>query len=163
MADKLDDFERRLTLSENATRSLKDSVELVNDQFDKISAACLKNSSSIDVLKSDIQNVTEENASLHDACSALNDLNKSLKADLVYLKCRSMRDNLVFTNIPEINQYRDGRRFEDTENELNKFLENQLQIRDVKFERVHMINPARNKTSTRSQPRPINAKFTSFL
>ena len=30
-----------------------------------------------------------------------NAANTQLKDDMLYLKCRSMRDNLIFTNIPE--------------------------------------------------------------
>ena len=74
-----------------------------------------------------------------------------------------MRDNLVFTNVPENQTSRsDGRKFEDTEHVLSKFISDKLQINDVSFERVHRIAPARSNSHARTDPRPIVAKFTLF-
>lgn len=71
-----------------------------------------------------------------------------------------MRDNLLFTNIPEqttVNN--EGRRYEDTEAVTSKLIENRLNITDVKFERVHRVQPMGPRRDT---PKPIVAKFSFF-
>lgn len=68
-----------------------------------------------------------------------------------------MRDNLLFTNIPEQTKINnEGRRYEDTEDVLSKFIENRINITDVKFERVQPMGPRRDT------PKPIVAKFSFF-
>lgn len=89
------------------------------------------------------------------------EVNKSMKEELIDLKCRSMRDDLIFTNIPERIQNVDGRRYDDTEQELNAFLHDNLGLDDIKFERVHRM-AARDKNQHGTGPRPIVAKFSYF-
>ena len=57
--------------------------------------------------------------------------------EILDLKTRSMRDNLIFTGIPE----REG---ENPANTLTKFLENEMRIseaKNIKFDRVHRMGP----------------------
>ncbi|XP_041350420.1 uncharacterized protein LOC121369403 isoform X1 [Gigantopelta aegis] len=80
--------------------------------------------------------------------------NKSLKSEIVDLKSRSMRDNLIFANIPE----KDNETPDMTENVLREFLEVNLKMdkaetANVKFERVHRMGG-------RFKPRAIVAKFS---
>lgn len=70
-----------------------------------------------------------------------------------------MRDNLVFTNIPEHIQDHSGRRYEDTETVLTTFIQDKLQITDLKFERVHRVPDSKQR---KDKPRPIVAKFSLF-
>ena len=58
-------------------------------------------------------------------------LNHELE-EVLDMKYRNMRDKLLFTSIVEYDK-------EDTETELNKFLENQMKITGISFERVHHI------------------------
>ena len=55
-------------------------------------------------------------------------VNTKLKEDLLDLKRRSMRDNLIFTNIPQEQE-------EDTEQVLVGFLQNKLNLTDIKIEK----------------------------
>ena len=82
--------------------------------------------------------------------------NKKLKDDVVDLKSRSMRDNLLFSNIPETQ----NETSKDTEHILRQFLKTDLrmeetQINSVKFDRVHRIAGSRT-------PRVIVAKFNEY-
>jgi hypothetical protein len=83
----------------------------------------------------------------------------SLRDDLVYMKSQSMRNNLVFTGVPEV----DKESPEITESLLRKHINEALNIAKetadaIKFERVHRSpgEPTRGKT------RSIIAKFSFF-
>ena len=54
-------------------------------------------------------------------------LNHELEEELLDMKCRNMRDNLLFTNIAEHDK-------EDTEEEINKFPRKEMQLTDISFE-----------------------------
>ena len=90
--------------------------------------------------------VTENTTELH-----RNQL--EIQKSVIDLKSRSMRDNLVFSGIPESR----GEVCEDT---LRDFLKNKLKILDeIPFERVHRVGKP-NEFNTR--PRNIDAKFSFF-
>ena len=59
-------------------------------------------------------------------------VNGELKEELLDLKSRSMRDNLIFRNIEETMD-------ENTEEVLKKFLSDHLKMNNVNFERVHRM------------------------
>ena len=93
---------------------------------------------------------------LDDRLSQLASENQSLKMEITDLKARSMRDNLVFSNIPE----RPEETPNITENILRDFLEKELkmeraEVNNISFERVHRM-------AGRNNPRAIVAKFSSF-
>lgn len=64
--------------------------------------------------------------------------------DIIDLQSRSMRDNLIFTGIPE----RDGENPTDC---LKKFLRNEMKVpnaEDVNFDRVHRTGPPNRPNRT---------------
>ena len=77
-----------------------------------------------------------------------------LKNEIQDLKCRSMRDNLLFHKVPE-------ERDEDCVEKILRFIEEKLKIenavRDIKLQRAHRIGAYNN-----SKTRPIVAKFAYF-
>ncbi|XP_048733194.2 uncharacterized protein LOC125649569 [Ostrea edulis] len=82
--------------------------------------------------------------------------NKRLKDDMVDLKFRSMRDNLLFSNTPE----RQKETPVETERVLPDFLRENLimdavQVGSLKFDRVH-------RTAGSRTPRVIVAQFNEF-
>ena len=82
----------------------------------------------------------------------------SLRDEVVYLQSQSMRNNLIFGNIPEAPPGAN----EDCEEGLRGFLKNKMNIaQDVvdklSFERVHRMGQRDDK-----KPRNIVAKFTLF-
>ncbi|XP_060556293.1 uncharacterized protein LOC132716967 [Ruditapes philippinarum] len=89
----------------------------------------------------------------------LEDRNKKLNDDLVYIQSQSMRNNLIFTNIDEAPTGNN----EDCEQVIRTFLTDKMKIandlvKEMKFERVHRIgNHGRN-----GKPRNIVAKFNLF-
>lgn len=83
------------------------------------------------------------------------EVNERLKSEMTDLKSRSMRDNLVFLNVPEIQQEKQS----DTEKVLSEFLVRELQMDqtevNIKFDAVHRFGRLDKK------PRKIVAKFSS--
>ena len=82
-----------------------------------------------------------------------------LKDDLLYIQSQSMRNNLIFGNIPE----KDNERSDETESILRGFMVDKLKIaedlvRSIHFERVHRTG----RKSERMRHRHIVAKFSYF-
>lgn len=77
-----------------------------------------------------------------------------LKENLLDLKFRSTRVNLVFTNIPQLPD-------ENTETVLTDCVLTKLNINGVKLGRAHRLR-SRQEGRDRSKPLPIVAKFSVF-
>ncbi len=82
------------------------------------------------------------------------------KEEILDLKCRSMRDNLVFTKIKE----KENEKPLDCKDVLFNFLEKEMKIKDakkvIKNDRVHRMGAKR--TGRNAQSRPIVAKFNPY-
>lgn len=78
----------------------------------------------------------------------------SLMEEIIDLKCRSMRDNLLFHKIPE-------EKDENCEEKILNFIENEMKIEngktDIKIQRAHRVG-----RFNASKVRPIVAKFAFF-
>lgn len=84
---------------------------------------------------------------------SIKEANESLQNSVTDLKARSMRDNLIFSGIPE-------ERHEDTEAVLQEFIQKKYKLDyEVPFERVHRMGKWKEYSS---HPRNIVAKFTYF-
>ena len=81
-------------------------------------------------------------------------IEKELKAEIKDLKCRSMRDNLLFHGILE-------EKDEQCEMKILKFVQEKLKIENaqenIRLQRAHRIGPYKA-----GKTRPIVAKFTDF-
>lgn len=141
-----------------------ESVELKVVKFETNLEKIEKDLSSVQASISDGLKVLHERAEnmefrfgeLSDRMKTLESDNKDLKSEIVDVKARSMRDNLLFSNIPE----KPNETPEITEAVLREFMNTDLkmdveQIRAIKFDRVHRI-------AGRNQPRVIVAKFKDF-
>lgn len=128
--------------------------------IDEVKASLRKGFHETNKLISDLQDKSKGLefglGKMEESLKAMETENKRLKDDIVDLKSRSMRDNLLFSNIPE-------RRNEtpiETERVLRDFLKENLkmdatQVGSLKFDRVHRITGSRT-------PRVIVAKFNEF-
>ncbi len=81
------------------------------------------------------------------------------KEEILDLKCRSMRDNLVFTKIKE----KPSEKPQDCKDVLYAFLEKEMKIENaktvIKCDRVHRMGAKRDGNA---QSRPIVAKFNPY-
>lgn len=85
--------------------------------------------------------------------------NKQMKAELLDLKCRSMRNNIVVMGVKE----EETENYTVTENLLKQFMKKELkmsdeQVADVEIERAHRIGRKKDP----KKPRPIVARFLNF-
>jgi DNA repair exonuclease SbcCD ATPase subunit len=93
---------------------------------------------------------------LNDKVLHLEGERNSLREEVVYLQSQSMRNNLIFGNIPEADQG------EDTERVVRNFLVEKMKIAqsivdEIQFERVHRMGYKQG-----IRPRKIVAKFNRF-
>lgn len=119
---------------------------------------------SVNFADKEIKDLKAENASLKDEVSSLTNSVKELQRavsllqeGMTDLKCRSMRNNLIFSNIPEV-------RGEDTEKTIRNFMEESLKtdkkvVEKIDIARCHRYN---QKNSKNGRPRPIVARFERF-
>ncbi|KAL4221296.1 hypothetical protein ACF0H5_019559 [Mactra antiquata] len=114
LVSKISNIETRLNINEKATSELQTSVTFLSSKYDDFVAQSKTDSAKLSECSSKVQTITSENEELRNIITEMDELNKSLKDDLIDLKCRSMRDNLVFTNIPERVHDDNGRHYEDT-------------------------------------------------
>ncbi|KAL0165966.1 hypothetical protein M9458_037810, partial [Cirrhinus mrigala] len=143
---RLSSFDARLSLVEILHRefkSLRESLEFSQQQVETLAA---ENASLRDSVKSLTENVTH-----------LSEENKKIKETVIDLQARSMRDNLVFSGIPESAE-------EDAEATVKSFIKTYLKlpedtVENICFERVHRLGA---KKSGAPRLRPIVAKFGYF-
>ncbi len=144
--DILDSIDKRLSLVEILHRefkSLRESLEFSQQQVETLAA---ENASLRDSVKSLTENMTH-----------LSEENKKIKETVIDLQARSMRDNLVFSGIPESAE-------EDPEATVKNFIKTYLKlpedtVENICFERVHRMGA---KKPGAPRPRPIVAKFGYF-
>ena len=145
----------RLDKTEAVVHGVEKSVEFVSQKYDDVSEENKSDRKAVKNLSkavSELQSGTDElKKSLTEALK----LNTELKEEVLDLKSRSMRDNLVFTNIPEFTN-------ENTEDVLANFLRDKMNIKKISFERVHRIRLKNPLNMKGKKMRPIVAKFTFF-
>ena len=91
---RLGDIENKLTQTNIKVTEIENSQSHLSHQFDDINSSTKMHKTDIQKLQGDVKNLTDENQSLKEA-------NRKIKDDVIDLKCRSMRDNLLFFGIPE--------------------------------------------------------------
>ena len=156
MEEKLDSFDKRINKTEKTVQSVEKSVEFISTQYDAIIEDGEADRAKVKSVESEVSDVKQENKELRKAILEMKKLNCEMKEDLIDMKSRSMRDNLLFTDLSEHEN-------EDTEQVLKNFLSDKMSITDVSFERVHRVGRVYNRPSGQAvRPRSIVAKFSFF-
>lgn len=140
--DKLDNIAERLGDLESTFNAVRQDLSCVKTDID-----AMKNSS--DMLNFNV-------GELGDRILNLEREREDLRNDIIDMKARSMRDNLLFCNIPEEQSP------ENTEKVVREFMCSNLKmtkekVDEIKIERVHRTGPRRF-----NKPRNIVAKFSYF-
>ncbi|XP_048759528.2 uncharacterized protein LOC125669122 [Ostrea edulis] len=125
--------------------------------FDSVKESVESNKSSVSDCKKNIQQCTQAQKITEDRVTAelrtVREENDKLQNSVIDLKARSMRDNLVFSGIPEDKS-------EDTEEVLQEFLQRKCKLDyEIQFERVHRMG---RWNEFNEHPRKIVAKFTYY-
>ena len=138
--NKLDNIEKHLELVDDEIKELKESFTFVNDTTDEIKVEQKKQGTSIKSIEERITRIEARNA--------------DLQRELVDMKSRSMRSNLVFYNLPEKEK-------DDPFAVLRELLEETMAIdksNQIEIERAHRFDGKRDD----GKPRPIVAKFLRY-
>ena len=163
--EKLDSIDRRLTQLEATMVSATGEIKGVKAQFTEIdkslimlNSICEENKSSVKNTEKTVNELSDQTTKLQNnqkqsncVISELKNELQTLKEDHLDLQARSMRNNLVFDGLPEVND-------ENPEQVLTNFLSDEMGLTDsFELERVHRIG----KRIT-GKHRPMVAKFSSF-
>jgi hypothetical protein len=92
--NKLDAINQRLNSMDLKISEIEKSQNFICEQYDTVSGVAESNSVKIEKLQAEMHNLKTEN-------SALKAKSETLTDDLTDMKCRSMKDNLLFFGIPE--------------------------------------------------------------
>ncbi|XP_046569376.1 uncharacterized protein LOC124277686 [Haliotis rubra] len=140
---EIDGIKTRITEVEASTR-------FISDGFDRWNADKA-------VLEADLQSLRGKVDACAPDISRLKEDHLALREYTVDLRCRSMRDNLIFTGIRETEPQPT---LEHCENVLKGFIKEHLQVDcDImKFKRVHRIGAKQQHGGT-MRPRALIAKF----
>lgn len=150
--ERLSNLDSRLSLIEvlhKEFQNLRHSLEYSQQQVDSLTEENKSFKSSVDTLTAKLSIVTTQ-------LSSVTAENKAMQEIILDLQSRSMRDNLIFSSIPESSA-------EDPEKTVKDFMINQLKltpetVEHITFHSVHRLGQKLNST----RPRPIIAKFEHF-
>ena len=134
--DKLDLLEQKIVSFETKLNDIQLSVQDLD----------VKCSAQVEVMEESVAKINSE-------MDALRGENRRLSEQILDIQTCSMRDNLVFFNIPETED-------EVCETTVSNFLKDKLNLENpdrVKFERVHRMGQKR-----RGSHRPIVCKFSCY-
>lgn len=155
MNSRIETFENRISKTESVVTDVEKSVTFVSEQYETMRTEQDTEKVKTKVLDKKVADAKTETDELKSALEEVKKMNAELKEEVLDLKSRSMRDNLIFRNIPEMKD-------ENTEEVLTLFLSQKLNINNVNFERVHRMHEKKKKTQTVPRPKLIVAKFTFF-
>jgi len=108
--------------------------------------------------KDENMKIKRELATVKEGLNRQKTINKKIEKKIIDVQARSMRDNLIFYNIPESEaaEDRDG-----PEKLISNVIKEKLGTQEkVHFERVHRMGARRNADGS-PKTRPIVAKFSS--
>ncbi|KAM9704524.1 uncharacterized protein ACNS7B_015206 isoform 1-T2 [Menidia menidia] len=140
---RLSSFDARLSL-----------VEILHKEFQALRESLEFSQQQVQALATENATLRESVKSLTEGMSRVSEENKKIKETVIDLQARSMRDNLVFSGIPEQPD-------EDPEHTIKNFIKTQLKlpeetVNNISFHRVHRLG---GKRPDAHRPRPIVAKF----
>ena len=138
--DKLDHIEQHLARVDEDIRDLKQSYTFVHNTSDELAKQQKMNRDALKNISDKVANIEVQNA--------------KLQQDLIDLRARSMRCNLLFYNLPESEQ-------EDPFTIIREVLNEKMGIDengDIEIERAHRLGRKRED----GKPRAIVAKFLRY-
>lgn len=138
-------------------KNLETNVSSLGEVFDSVKETAEANRTVINNNRKSLEQYRQEQQLseniMADKMKRMEDANEKLQNSVTDLKARSMRDNLVFSGIPE-------QRGEDTEALLQDSLQKKYKLEyEISFERVHRMG---RWNEFNEHPRNIVAKFTYY-
>ena len=144
---KVSKIEREMHQVKKTAEEAENSAKTISEMFDNTTAKTERDLNKF--LKEESSKLDEK---FRISIQTIEKRNEEIQSSVTDLKSRSMRDNLIFSGIPE-------NRNEDCEAVLQDFLDRKLNIQDISFERVHRMGKYREYSE---KPRNIVAKFSFY-
>ena len=91
---RLDDMEGKIIETNKKVVEIENSQCHISEKYDDMNSKTKVNTSDIHKLQGEVINLTKSNDELSKS-------NKKIKDEVIDLKCRSMRDNMLFFGVPE--------------------------------------------------------------
>ena len=157
----------RLDIVDSMDKKMDKLCDEVNCTFTALKSELSELREEVGSLKKENEGLVKENKELKSSVQTLSDKltaatrdNKQLKETVLDLQARSMRDNLIFTGIPE----HADRSPAEAESALRAFLTDKMKIppdtaKHITFHHVHRLGPIRPDNKN---PRPIIAKVEHY-
>ena len=152
---KLDALEEKFVKMEGNVKKIDDRVSEMERRSSEFEKAMIFISKSVDDLNKRVDDIGNAHTDSGDAGQMQSDLhklmdeNKQMRDTITDLKCRSMKNNLIFTGLG--GEHPD----ENTEEKLRDFIYHELRIHfHIPFGNVHRFG-----RSAGGRPRPIVARF----
>ena len=82
--------------------TLQESQKFISDKYDTVLSASNVNKQNVTKVQGECKRLTDETNKLTKENSLLKSENAKLHEELIDVQCRSMRENLLFMNIPEV-------------------------------------------------------------
>lgn len=153
IADILTAIEQRLTAMDNRVAL----IEIIHKEFNALRESLEFSQSQISDLANKNKTLEKTVALLSTQLTSVSAENKTMRESILDLQARSMRDNVVFSGIPE-------RASENPEKTIKDFMVTQLKlpldtVSQISLDRVHRLGATKPDSK---RPRPIVAKFSNF-
>lgn len=145
-----------------------DKLDSMSDDIKDLKETVIANGISLEQTRKDLESVKKKVKNVQRSVKDVTRENLKLKEKMLEMTARSMRDNLIFSGIPE-------KKNENVEDVLKTFFINELGInkeivQKISFLRVHRLGPVRLKKSSYSnavvedqaKPRAIIACFEHY-
>ena len=143
--DMLPVINERLHNLERGFQCLQTEINEMKNQLRINSDRIFGNEQRMGHLQYTVEKIDKQNRELYNE-------NVDLKETLLEMQTRSMKDNLIFTNLPETSNNETP---EQSETVIKNFLSNELEIEDnIELHVAHRLRPR-----TDNKPRSIVAKF----
>ena len=118
----------KITLVETKVQLMNSDIEQLNRQLNEYQTSIDTFSDLCDGITKDKESTDYTIGDLIERAGSLEIEHSKLENTVVYLQCRSMRDNLIFTGIDEV-ELDEGEEYENVEKTLVHFLETEMNIR----------------------------------
>ena len=152
LTSRVDAIENEISQMNKTSAEFQQNLVGISGVFDTVKSETDETSKSVQNLQSEIRKMTESftqlKAKTEIEMSRLIEKNEETTGNLIDMRCRQMKMNLVFTGIKEY-------RGEDTDDVLRTFFANELDIDPY----LELGNVHRFGKSYPGRPRPIVAKF----
>lgn len=135
-------------------------LELLHQDIKDLKTSLEFSQSQIESLQKANNEMDKKISEITTTIKCLSNENKLLKESLLDIQCRNMRDNLIFSGIPEQIQ-------DNPEQAIKDFMHSSLKlpketVNNITFHRVHRLGSNNNKNTDNKRPRPIIAKFEHY-